>query len=98
MVPKEKISERASAVPPSACSGDMYPGVPRIIPTWVVAMFTVGVGTHDFFALLGQAKIEQLDRATRSHQNVLRLQVAMDDAHGVRRLHGRGDLHGQGKS
>ena len=33
--PSEKMSERASMCRPHSCSGDMYPGVPTVLPSTV---------------------------------------------------------------
>ena len=41
---------------------------------------------------LGEAEVEQLDRAVRPQLDVRRLQIAMDDALLVRRLESDGDL------
>ncbi len=70
------MSLRASTACPVICSGDMYCGVPTIIPAIVMARRFVAVG---------DAEIEQAERAgVLGDEQVGRLDVAMDDAAGVR--------------
>ena len=79
---------------PCACSGDMYSGVPKIIPVCVSARAAVLVGVDD----LGDAEVEHLDEVgpplALDEVDVLRLHVAVDDAVArARRRSALGDLH-----
>ncbi len=85
------MSARASTASPSACSGDRYSGVPKMTPACVSASPPdCGCG-H-----LRDAEVEDLDDVALpvalDQHDVLGLEVAMDDAGGVRVLEPAQDL------
>ena len=77
------MSARASTASPSACSGDRYSGVPKMTPAWVLAC-RLRLGD------LGDAEVEDLHDVALAvafdQHDVLRLEVTVDDAGGVRVL------------
>ena len=86
-------SERAC---PRACSGDMYPTVPRILPS--------SVGTSSYEPVcspalasgpLRDSEVQDLEEAVRRHHEVLGLQVAVDDPEGMGGRERVGQLGGQ---
>ena len=85
------MSARASTASPSACSGDRYSGVPKMTPACVSASPPdCGCG-H-----LGDAEVEDLDDVALAvaldEHDVVGLEVAVDDAGGVRVLEAAQDL------
>ena len=99
--PREKRSERASTGRPQACSGDMYWSFPLSAPHLRLA----GLGDG-----LGDAEVEELDVPLGGDEDVLRRDVAVDEAHlavlevplamGVveRAGHPRGDQQARGRA
>ena len=81
--PKEKTSLRASAGWPRTCSGDMYATVPSSVPGCVSSVRSAGCGGSRLGLQAGQAEIEDLHAAVGGQEDVLRLDVAVDDALGV---------------
>ncbi len=88
MRPTENWSVRWSTVRPLACSGDMYSSVPsehaglrsRSATASPAASMSAERGHHH----LGQAEVEDLQAPLGRDHQVLRLQVAMDDAGAMR--------------
>ena len=93
------MSLRASASFPCNCSGDMYFRVPTIVPC-----LGEGAGEGGIWELprrgrrFGEPEIEQLDLAGPGDENVVRFEVAVDDALGVGGIQGVGDLNGDAQS
>ena len=93
------MSVRPSTSSPRICSGDMYATVPTMMPaavdTWArVGSSMVGperVGRRE----LGQPEIEHLHQAVGPDHHVLGLQIAVDDAEGVRGADAGGDLNAE---
>ena len=91
------MSERRSAVFPFACSGDMYAAVPEddagARRDRAQRRGVGDVGRQRIVAeRLGQAEVEDLDRAVPRQLDVRGLQVAVDDAVLVGVLEGLRDL------
>ena len=95
--PKEKMSLRASTLCPCACFGRHVAdgaedrSFDRHRHRADRLRF---LGQHVRRGDLGQAEVENLDAARLGDHDVARLQVAMDDAGGVRRGQRVGNLHG----
>jgi hypothetical protein len=98
--PREAIDERCVwrlvDRPVTFVKGGLYgpPGVPKIIN---LAERRVHASRRRRLERLRQPEIEHLHRAVRSHHDVGRLQVAVDDAVLVCGLEGFGDLLGDGQ-
>ena len=93
--PKAKMSLRASASLPCSCSGDMYCSVPRICPSLVSAWS----GSRRAAAASTDALIFASPKSSSltpdlGHQDVGRLQIAVDDAFAVRGIQRIGNLDG----
>ena len=94
IAPRAYTSARWSTIlSPRACSGDMYATVPRIVPVRVAAPHLVdGLQLRD-------AEIEHLEQVgpviAPAHEQVLRLEVAMDDPRRVRDLDSPTGLRGE---
>ena len=89
MTPSAYTSVRPSVALPSACSGDMYAGVPNTAPAWVKrAWLTPNLA-------MPKSKIfTEIDVALAlAQEDVVRLEIAMNDAGQVRRVQRFGDLH-----
>ena len=94
--PNENRSVRASTSCARTCSGDMYATVPSDTPRTRQAVRAVTVGRGLVTAAgrtdLGQPEIENLRVAAAGDEHIRRLDVAVDDPGGVRRLQRVGDL------
>ena len=87
IAPNAKMSLRASTSWPSTCSGAMYWSVPAMVPSSVSGCSRVGVGRRGVHRAtrpqLRQTEVQQLGAGLRE-DDVAGLQVAVDDAGGVR--------------
>ncbi len=99
--PNENRSVRGSTSSPRACSGDMYAIVPTVVPATLVkcsgglvSLTRVEVPARSpvLGRQLREAEVEHLHRAAAREEDVGRLDVAMQDAFGVRRVERVGDL------
>ncbi len=81
-MPREKISLAAVMGRCKTSSGDMYPRV----PSGQFIVCPIGAG------LPGESEVENLYISVGAEHEVLRLDVPMNDAAGVRRVEGVGDL------
>ena len=77
-----------------ACSGAMYPGVPMTVCSCVPVASTCP-GRLGGRRQLRETEVENLDAIAGAHKEVVGLQVAMDDALGMRGGQGVGDLDGE---
>ncbi len=85
--PSAKTSDRKSTGSPRTCSGDMYPSVPNTIPASVRARVTSAgsdAATPGSASPKSRSEIQDLDAPVGRHDDVLRLEIAMDDAAVVR--------------
>ena len=88
--PKAQISARLSTLLPLACSGAMYAAVPRMTPTSVAAMVSVGefsalvCGSRGLVNAFANPKSSSLTAPSRRDLYIVRLQIAMNDALVVR--------------
>ena len=83
MSPTANWSARASTGRPLACSGDMYSSVPRSMPARVpcrVSVSRASTSPRGGGRQLGEAEVEDLQQALGSDHQVLRLEVAVEDA------------------
>ena len=81
-----------------ACSGAMYSGVPATVPK---ARVQAVLGQLQPAGRLGQAEVDHLGHrraVVAFHQDVRRLQVAVDDPLLMGMLHGRANLAKQASS
>ncbi len=85
------MSARRSTASPRACSGAISAAVPTTIP-WVTPAFVVSASRVIRRSHLGKTEIEDLDATARSDEDVRRLDVAMDDAGGMRGVQRVGNL------
>ena len=88
------MSLRASSGLPAACSGDMYGIVPTSTPGDVASASCECIATS-VLVELGQAEICQLRVAAFGHQDIARLDIAVQDPGGVRRRQPVGDADQQ---
>ena len=70
----------------------MYCSVPRIVPLAVSPMATRRVVDGYRLVDLRQPEVEQLHPGALGHQNIGRLQIAMRDSVGMRRIERRSNL------
>src|SRR5262249_54543175 len=73
IAPKLKMSLRESVVFPRTCSGDMYPTVPKRGQCLIINGFVD-------CRLFGETKIEDFHSAIGCHEQIFRLEVAMDNS------------------
>ncbi len=88
-MPNEKTSARASSSSPRACSGDMYATVPSVVPTVVTCSGATRVTSASppprrDIASLAMPKSSTLAWPRSGDEDIRRLDVAMNDAAGVR--------------
>ena len=81
-MPSEKTSLAGPAGCPSTCSGDMYGAVPSTVPGRVARVALPRRHAP------GQAEVEDLEQAVAPHHQVVRFEVAMDEAGAVRDVEG----------
>ena len=90
--PNEKMSLRLSTGLPRACSGLMYPAVPKMTPDIVglcprgpqagrrIGLLSIRCNGRGLFHRAGQAEVEYLDRAIGTNNDVGRLEVAVNNS------------------
>ena len=81
MMPAEKMSLRRSTGAPEICSGDMYAGVPTMVPACVRSALVRSASVTR-----ATPKSASLARALAVEHHVGRLDVAVDDARLVREV------------
>ena len=87
MTPRAWTSVYVPIRPPRICSGAAYAGVNRRRPR------ARPIGTRlESVELLGDPEVEQLHDAVGRHENVRRLEIAVNDEMAVRMLHRLADI------